>query len=288
MAYKEKYTGTFPQLPQKDKSAYFAKGDKGIDVKYLQMFLNWANQGTIEKKLKVDGEYGKLTVKAVKFYQEVHHLVEDGEFGKMGMKIAKSMYMTKALMAVNWAVSVSKDNSFAYGVGERAHRGGCYFCETNTGKRKYKKEKKGEPHYVNKHGKKWHEGDGKKYTYEKTYCCNPFIFAAYAHGAEDPKIHAACRKGKCGGMSTRDWTKYKCFKVVGRCKDLKFSDMKAGDVIICDKTHHHVWMFTGSNHIVEASGGNWSKDSIKHKGGARSRFKTYQKDKTAYVLRYTK
>ena len=64
--------------------------------------------------------------------------------------------------------------------------------------------------------------------------------------------------------------------------------MQAGDVVICDKKFHHVWMFTGGNGIVEASGGNWGKDSIKHKGGAKDRFKDYQKDKTAYVLRYTK
>lgn len=281
MAYKQKYTGIFPTLPPHGESNYLKKGDKGIAVKELQLLLNWANQGTIVAKLKIDGAYGEKTEKAVKFFQNVHHLVEDGEYGKMCQKTAKAMYMTRPLQAINWAVSVSRDNSFAYGEGERAHRGGCYFCETNTGKRMYKKEKKGEPHMVK--GK-----DGKYHTYEKTYCCNPFIFAAYAHGAEDAKIHAACRKGKCGGMSTRDWTRYKCFKVVGRCKDLKFSDMQAGDVIICDKTHHHVWMFTGKNGIVEASGGNWGKDSIKHKGGARDRFKTYQKDKTAYVLRYTK
>ena len=258
MAYKQKYTGVFPTLPSHGKSNYLKKGDKGIAVKELQLLLNWANQGTIVAKLKIDGEYGEKTKKAVKFFQNVHHLVEDGEYGKMCQKTAKAMYMTHPLQAINWAISVSRDNSFAYG-----------------------EERKGEPHRVK--GK-----DGKYHTYEKTYCCNPFIFAAYAHGAEDAKIHAACRKGKCGGMSTRDWTKYKCFKVVGRCKDLKFSDMKAGDVIICDKTHHHVWMFTGKNGIVEASGGNWGKDSIKHKGGAKDRFKTYQKDKTAYVLRYTK
>ena len=281
MAYKQKYTGTFPVLPKHGKGNYLKKGDTGIAVKELQLLLNWANQGTIVNKLKVDGEYGVKTVKAVKFFQNVHHLVEDGEYGKMSQHVAKTMYMTHALQAINWAVSVSRDNSFAYGEGERAHRGGCYFCQTNTGKRMYKKEKKGEPHKVK--GK-----DGKYHTYEKTYCCNPFIFAAYAHGAEDPKIHAACRKGKCGGMSPRDWTKYGCFKKVGRCKDIAFKNLQDGDVIICNKSHHHVWMYTGGNHIVEASGANFGKDSIRHHSGAKDRYHTYQKDKTAYVIRYTK
>lgn len=287
MAYQEKYKGIFPALPKHGKGHYLRKGDVGIEVKELQVLMNWANEGSIKAKLKVDGEYGVKTEKAVKFFQNVHHLVEDGEYGQMSQKTAKEMYMTHRLQAVNWAVSVSKDNSFTYGAGSRAHRGGCYYCETNTGKRKYKKEKKGEPHYVNKHGKKWHKGDGKKYTYTKTYCCNPFIFAAYAHGAEDPKIHAACRKGKCGGMKPKDWTKYGCFKNVGRCHDVKFSDLQAGDVII-STNHGHVWMYTGKNGIVEASGGDWSKDSIKHKGGAHNRYKDYKKDKTAYVIRYTK
>lgn len=288
MAYKQKYTGVFPTLPKHGENNYLKKGDKGIAVKELQLLLNWANQGTIVADLKIDGDYGDKTKKAVKFFQNVHHLIEDGEYGKMCQKTAKAMYMTHPLQAVNWAVSVSKDNSFSYGVGERAHRGGCYFCQTNTGKRMYKKEKKGEPHYVNSHGKKWHTGDGKKYTYTKTYCCNPFIFAAYAHGAEDAKIHAACRKGRCGGMAPRDWTRYGCFKKVGKCRDIKFSDLKVGDVIICSKTYHHVWMYTGKNGIVEASSGTWKSDSIRHKGGAKNRYKEYQKDNTAYVMRYIK
>ena len=83
MAYKQKYTGTFPTLPQHGKGNYLRKGDKGIAVKELQLLLNWANQGTIVVKLEVDGVYGEKTEKAVKFFQNVHHLVEDGEYGKI-------------------------------------------------------------------------------------------------------------------------------------------------------------------------------------------------------------
>ena len=263
---KKQYQGDMPTLPDR---GFFKTGDKGEDVELLQILLNWALTGAFMggwiKKLKIDGEAGPQTIRAVKLLQEIHHIKVDGEFGSKSWDVAYKMKLTGALMAVNWAVAISKDNSFAYGEGERAHHGGCYFCGTNiTGPKKAKK------------GSRW----------EKTYCCNPFIFAAYAHGAKAKKILAACKKGKCGGMAPGDWTKYGCFKKVGKCKNVKFDDLKVGDVIICKKPNH-VWMYTGVDGIVEASGGNWSENSIRHKNGAEDRYKDYQKASTAYVMRYT-
>lgn len=187
--------------------------------------------------------------------------------------------------AVKWAKKIANDNSFAYGTGSRSHRGGCYFCGTNTGPNLKKKEKSGEKHYVK-------DSNGVKHTYEKTYCCNPFIFAAYAHGAKDPEILKACKKGKCGGMETRDWTKYGCFAVVGKCKKVPYSKILPGDVIISDKNvnhhYHHVIMDMGNNQYVEAGWEGWGSSTIAVRSGAKSNYeKHYKKYNGCYVLRYT-
>lgn len=61
---------------------------------------------------------------------------------------------------ITWVKWIAGDNDFHYGAGQAAHRNGCYFCGTQP------KAKK------NAGIKKW----------EHTYCCNPFVGAAYAHG----------------------------------------------------------------------------------------------------------
>lgn len=173
--------------------------------------------------------------------------------------------------AVKWAINIAGDNSFAYGKGSRAHHGGCYFCGTNvTGPKKATK------------GSKW----------EKTYCCNPFIFAAYAHGAKDAAILKACQKGKCGGMLPGDWTKYGCFATVGKCKDVAYEKLLAGDVIISNKEksgqYHHVIMYCGDNKYVEAGYEGWGSGTIGVRSDMKGEYKKhYQKYSSCYVMRYT-
>lgn len=276
-----KYKSALPVLPER---GYFIKGDKGEEVKKMQKAVNWANNGSIVAPLKIDGIVGDLTIRAVAFMEEIHHMAIDGHFGTKCRKLIANMDLIGAIKACNWAVSVAKDNRFTYGAGQRAHRSGCYFCGTNTGPRKKKKEKKGEPHIVK-------DSKGNGHTYEKTYCCNTFITAAYAHGAKDKKIHAICHAGSCCGMKPSDWKQSKNFKTVGKAKDVPFSKLKAGDVIINDKAikgaSHHVWMYLGADELVEASGENWSAKSISSKYGAKKKYTAYQKSNTCYVMRYT-
>lgn len=276
-----KYRGALPKLPAR---GYFKKGDKGPEVKKLQKALNWANSGTIVAALKVDGECGVLTERAVSFFEEIHHKTIDGEFGKVCLATLKALDVTGAWRACNWAVSVAKDNRFTYGVGQRAHRSGCYFCQTNTGPRKKLKEKKGEPHVIK-------DKNGNGHTYERTYCCNTFATAAYAHGAKDKKIYAICHSGHCCGMTPSSWKQSPNFKTVGKAKNVDFSKLKAGDVIINDKAvkgvTHHVWIYLGGDKLVEASNGTWNANSISSKYGAKKRYTAYQKSNTCYVMRYT-
>lgn len=81
---KKGYTGVFPTLPSR---TYFRNKDKGQQVKYLQMFLNWANGD----KLVVDGIIGSKTIASVKKFQKNNGLVVDGLFGKKSLAKAKSI-----------------------------------------------------------------------------------------------------------------------------------------------------------------------------------------------------
>ena len=255
------YYSVFPILPLR---GYLKIGDKGNEIKVLQALLNWTNNGTICKPLEVDGVYGLHTEDAVRFFERIHNLKIDGEFGKKCLKTAKALEMSEAWQAINWAVSIALDNRFTYGVGKRAHHNGCYFCGTNiTGPKKAKK------------GSRW----------EYTYCCNPFIHAAYAHGAKIQSMLKACKKANAAGMYPKDWKKHG-FRTVGKCSEVKFSDLVPGDVIICQPSPNHVWMYTGGNWLVEASGESFSADSIAHKKGAHKKYREYKRKQNAYVMRF--
>lgn len=81
---KKTYTGEFPELPNKYG---LKKGHKGIQVKRLQRFLNWYGN----YKLKIDGKFGPLTLKAVKKFQKDNNLKVDGKFGNASLKKAKTI-----------------------------------------------------------------------------------------------------------------------------------------------------------------------------------------------------
>lgn len=81
---KKAYTGTFPTLGSK---GYLSNGDKGVNVKRLQSFLNWC----INAKLSVDGSFGPATTAAVKKYQKTYGLEADGLFGPASLKKAKTI-----------------------------------------------------------------------------------------------------------------------------------------------------------------------------------------------------
>ena len=83
---KKGYTGTFPTLPARK---YFQKGDKGVQVKFLQRFLIWA--GFSCGKAGADGILGANTVSAVTAFQKKYGLVADGKFGQKSLAKAKEI-----------------------------------------------------------------------------------------------------------------------------------------------------------------------------------------------------
>lgn len=278
--YSSVCAATRPKYKGEDRGLYdgiiptktIDKGDKGDQVRYLQNFLNWALQGAWETEkyteLRADGECGGKTCGAIKLFRDIHHLSDKETWSKACVEVAKEMKMTEAQKAVNWAVATARDNSFTYGEGSRAHNYGCYYCGTNISGKKHAKK-----------GTRW----------DKTYCCNPFIHAAYAHGAGNKNMLKACKAGGGGGMTPHSWTRYGCWKTVGKCKEVPYKSLRAGDVIISAHNPNHVWMYVGRGHLVEASGEGWGANTIAHKGGAKKKYNSkYKNNPTAYVMRYVR
>ncbi len=144
---------------------------------------------------------------------------------------------------VLWAYWIAFDNRFHYGYTNKhgssksskwspnAHHNGCFFCGTNTAK----------------------GGRSKKgiVDYKRTYCCNPFVGAAWAHGGCVPKALSLCQHGgswnfeKGSGYDTSD-----LFKKLGHPKR---KNLRKGDVLCND---YHVALYVGNGKIAEASGGD--------------------------------
>ena len=162
--------------------------------------------------------------------------------------------------ACDWGVSIAEDDSFTYGTGRRAHRTGCYFCGTNVGPN------------LNRKGSSKVGG----HSYAKTYCCNPFVHACFAHGAGDPAMLNACQHGKSVGMKESSYTRYGNWKKVGKPA---YSNLKRGDVLV---KHSHVCLYIGDGQIVHAGTEGWDADSITVKDLSAKAYGGY-----SFVMRYT-
>ena len=87
---KEGYKGKFPYLPPR---GYFKYGDGYLQlrayetqVKRTQKLVNWITGGEI----RVDGDYGKLTMEAVRKAQKILGVKQDGLFGEQTLNSAIS------------------------------------------------------------------------------------------------------------------------------------------------------------------------------------------------------
>lgn len=232
--------------------AYFKEGDKGTNVKQWQKFLNWYIGKDV---LTVDGDFGSSTLKYTKQFQtEMFGAKEaDGLVGKATIDKAKSYEKddgkkpypgklpTTKLTKTNkqviedtvaWAEIIAKDNRFHYGKGEAAHKNGCYFCGTQPSAKK----------------------NAGILDYKFTYCCNPLIGAAWAHGGCVPAALKLCKEGRSWGFKKGEgYDKSSLFTNLGKPKQ---STLKAGDVLCKD---NHVSIYVGNGYIVEASGGDDNK-----------------------------
>jgi hypothetical protein len=120
-----------------------------------------------------------------------------------------------------WAKKIANDNSFHYGNGLHAHHNGCYFCGT-------------QPKSKQKYVKQW----------EKTYCCNPFVTAAYAHGGKEPFMLDLCSRGK--SYMAPEFKRCDRFANIGHPAQ---SELKVGDLLCATA---HVAIYVGNGKIAEA------------------------------------
>lgn len=136
--------------------------------------------------------------------------------------------------AVAWAKAIADDDSFHYGYGGDAHHNGCYYCKTQP-----RSKRRGSI-------KQW----------EKTYCCNPFVHAAYAHGGGEPAMLKVCKGG--GSWIDKHYRSSSIFKYLGKPS---FSSLEPGDVF----THYngHVSLYIGNGKLVEAANGDDNKPGSK-------------------------
>lgn len=204
-----------------------------------------------EDGLIMPKEYGTTEVK-------ISHKEDDtttAADATVAIEIEKTTREMRIEGAIEWARQIAADDSFTYGAGKRAHHAGCYFCGTN----------------LRKKGSSLVDG----HSYEKTYCCNPFCFSAYAHGGQVPGMLEACQNGHNGAWGN-DWQKYG-FENIGKPD---FSELQPGDVFT---SSNHMWMTTDPERdlCVEATGGGWGPDSILEHTGAQRKYA-----KAKFVLRY--
>lgn len=143
------------------------------------------------------------------------------------LKLIKTNAQVKA-DAVKWACWIAGDNRFHYGHGEHAHHNGCYFCGTQ-------KLKKG-------HGIT---------DYQFTYCCNPFVGAAWAHGGGIPKALSMCQD--CNSWDFHKGAGYDKSSLFDNLGHPAKSKLQLGDVLCKD---NHVAIYIGNGKIAEASAGD--------------------------------
>ena len=142
---------------------------------------------------------------------------------EIALETKQSAYAKKvADKACKWAVKIANDNDFHYGNGEHSKHNGCYFCGT-------------QPKSKQKYVVQW----------EKTYCCNPFVTAAFAHGGNEPFMLDLCKR--CKSYMAPEFKKSALFANLGHPDQ---SALQRGDILCAS---NHVALYLGNGKLVEAA-----------------------------------
>lgn len=131
---------------------------------------------------------------------------------------------------------------------------------------------------------------------KKAYTCMPYVTAMFAHGGGDPDVLNMCKNKHSFSLidTDSDWQlliKKGKFKYLGRMKDIKWTDIKPGDVLVqyaSDDNHGHMMLYCGGNRLAEAI-----PEGCKITNGAKSRYERYAKGESQtgegsknFVMRY--
>ena len=131
---------------------------------------------------------------------------------------------------IKWAKWIASDNRFHYGYGQHAHHNGCYFCGTQRMK------KNRTPAILDP---------------DFTYCCNPFVGAAWAHGGCVPTAIKKCQNTNSWDFSVGQG--YDASSLFTKLGKPAVAQLKPGDVLCSDG---HVALYIGDGKVVQASGGD--------------------------------
>lgn len=162
------------------------------------------------------------------------------------VRVCLSLTSVKTNAAIIWARDIANDNDFHYGHNDWAHHYGCYFCGTNSAT-----------------GTKC--SNGAKYEDQlKTYCCNPFVTAAYCHGAgavkEGTKVDTVvnCKNANINLANDTNKALSNPRYWMAVPKPESPDDLLPGDVML---NPNHAMLYSGNGKLLEASGGD---DNVKN------------------------
>ena len=150
-----------------------------------------------------------------------------------------------------WGKWIVSDNNYHYGeyghptyktkdggkflpIYNVTHSCGCHFCNTNKSRK------------VNKANKLGYKGEN----WEKSWVCNTFVTAMYAHGGLDPTCLSRCQKSGAAGMDNKGHSptldKSKNWTSLGK---IPIKDLKAGDVLVSEKHMQCVFAPVSNNKV---------------------------------------
>lgn len=198
------------------------------DKELTAVMLSTAHDRTKWYKFKYGTKYYYISATKVKVLEKKTTIVDTVVTTVVGTgkqdpsKVVQSKAAKKvAKNAASWAIKTANDNSFHYGNGIHSHHNGCYYCGT-------------QPKSKQKYVKGW----------RKTYCCNPFVTAAYAHGGKEPFMLDVCSRGK--SYMAPEFKRCDRFANIGHPAQ---SELKVGDILCATA---HVAIYVGNGKIAEA------------------------------------
>jgi hypothetical protein len=205
------------------------KPKKTIDELAHEVLDGKWGSGDVRKQRLIDAGYDYNAVQA-----RVNELVTKPYSGTLPTtKLVKSNAEVIA-DTIKWAKWIAGDNNFHYGYtnaakGANAHHNGCYFCGTQRMKKNMLMP-------------------------EHTYCCNPFVGAAWAHGGCVPTALKMCQNTNSWNFAKGSgYDRSSLFDNLGHPAKSK---LKPGDVLCRDT---HVALYIGNGKIAEAGGGDDNK-----------------------------
>lgn len=143
-----------------------------------------------------------------------------GKYPEVRVKRSNAEVIANAIKFGKW---IANNNDFHYGWGKDSHHNGCYFCGTQPSSKRTSGIK----------------------DWERTYCCNPFVHACWAHGGLVPRAISICSSYGSWDFGTGSGS----YHTSSLFTKVSTSNLKPGDVLCSDS---HVALHIGNGQVVQA------------------------------------